>query len=141
AASLIEGARAAVEALAESDSAAALAGVATRLRSLKGFDAALEAPLELLQAAQAQVDEAVHALRPYAERVELDPRRVDEVERRLDAIHSTARKFKVSPPALLELAEALAARLAELEIDADPEALRAQEAAAGARYGELAALL
>lgn len=143
AASLIEGARAAVEALSESDGAAAgaLAGVASRLRSLKSFDAALDEPLELLQGAQAQVAEAVHALRRYAERVELDPRRLDEAERRLDAIHSTARKFKVNPEALLELAQRLTARLAELEVASDVEALRAQEATAQARYGELAGRL
>jgi len=140
AASLIEGARAAVEALAESDGAAAgaLAAVVSRLRSLKSFDAALDEPLELLHGAQAQVVEAVHALRRYAERVELDPARLDEVERRLDAIHSAARKFKADPNALPELAERLTARLAVLEVASDLAALRAQEAAAEGRYAALA---
>jgi DNA repair protein RecN (Recombination protein N) len=143
AASLIEGAQAAVEALAESDGSAAtaLGAAAAKLRALKAYDAALDEPLELLEGAAAQLDEAAHALRRYADRVELDPARLAEVERRVDAIHSTARKFKVSPDTLIELAERLAARLAELDVASDAEALRAQETAAGARYAELAGKL
>ena len=143
AASLIEGAQSALETLSESDGsvASALGAAAARLRALRGYDAALNEPLELLEGAAAQLDEAAHALRRYADRVELDPQRLAEVERRVDAIHSTARKFKVSPETLIELAERLGARLAELEVAADVDALRAQEEAAGARYTQLAGKL
>ncbi len=143
AAGLIEGARAALDALSESEGSAAgaLAAAAARLRALKGYDAAMGEPLELLEGAEAQLGEAAHALRRYADRLELDPARLAEVERRVDAIHSTARKFKVSPEALPELAERLAARLAELEVAADLDALRAQEDAAKSRYASLAARL
>jgi len=134
AASLIEGARTAVDALEES----VVGGIVTRLRSLKSYDTALAEPLELLEAADAQIDEALHALRRYAERVELDPQRLEEVDRRLDAIHSTARKFKQPPEGLLELAARLSARLAELEVASDPNALRVQEEAAKRRFAELA---
>ncbi len=143
AASLIDGARGALEALAESDGAAAgaLGAAAGKLRALKAYDGALSDPLELLEGAAAQLDEAVHALRRYADRVELDPARLAEVERRVDAIHSTARKFRVSPDTLIELAERLAARLAELEVASDVDALRAQEDAARRNYGALAGRL
>jgi DNA repair protein RecN (Recombination protein N) len=137
AASLIEGAHAAVEALEQS----AIGGVAARLRTLVGYDATLAEPLALLEGADAEIAEAVHALRRYAERVELDPRRLAEVERRVEAIHATARKFKTTPESLFEATAQLTARLAELEVAADPEALRAQEDAARARYGELAGKL
>ena len=96
----------------------------------QAYDAALAEPLELIESAAAQVDEAAHALRRYADRVELDPGRLAEVERRVEAIHATARKFKVAPEALPELAERLTVRLAELEVASDVEALRAQEEAA-----------
>ncbi len=141
AASLIEGVQGALDALSESDGSAAraLAAAAVKLRALNAYDAALSEPLELLEGAAAQLDEAVHALRRYAGRVELDPQRLDEVERRVDAIHSTARKFKVSPDSLIELAERLTARLTELEGASDVVALRAREATAKARYAELAA--
>jgi DNA repair protein RecN (Recombination protein N) len=143
AAGLIDGTQAALEALSESEpsAAGALGAAAAKLRALKAYDAALNEPLELLDGAAAQLDEAVHALRRYAERVELDPERLAEVERRVDAIHSTARKFKVSPDTLIELAERLTVRLAELEVAADVDALRAQEEAAKGRYAELAGKL
>ena len=143
AASLTEGAQAALEALSESDgsAAAALGAAAAKLRALKAYDAALNEPLELLDGAAAQLDEAAHALRRYADRVELDPGRLAEVERRVDAIHSTARKFKVSPDTLIELAERLTVRLAELDVASDVGALRAQEEAAKERYARLAGKL
>jgi DNA repair protein RecN (Recombination protein N) len=143
AASLIEGAQAALAALSDADgsAASALAAAATRLRALRGYDAALGEPLELLEGAAAQLGEAAHALRRYADRVELDPGRLAEVERRVDAIHSTARKFKVSPEALPELAGRLAARLADLAVAADAVALRVQEEAARSRYAGLAVRL
>jgi len=143
AAGLIEGAQAALEALSESEgsAASALAAAAARLRALQGYDAALGEPVALLEGAEAQLGEAAHALRRYADRLELDPARLAEVERRVEAIHSTARKFKVSPEALPELAERLTSRLAELEVAADLDALRAQEDAAKSRYAALAARL
>ncbi len=143
AAGLIEGAQAALEALSESEGSAAstLATAGARLRTLHGYDAALGEPLELLEGAAAQLDEAAHALRRYTDRLELDPTRLAEVERRVEAIHSTARKFKVSPEALPDLAERLRSRLAALEVAADLDALRAQEDTAKSRYAGLAARL
>jgi DNA repair protein RecN (Recombination protein N) len=143
AASLIEGARAALDAVSESDDAAssAIAAVASRLRTLTGYDGALAEPVALLDGAVAQVEEAAHALRRYVDRVELDPGRLAEVERRLDALHSTARKFRVSPEMLPEVAARFTARLAELEAAADLDGLRAQEGAAKQRYVDLAGKL
>jgi len=143
AASLIEGARAALDAISESEAAAsgAIAAAASRLRALTGYDSGLAEPVALLDGATAQIEEAAYALRRYADKVELDPARLADVERRLDALHSTARKFRVGPETLPEVAERLAARLAELEAASDPDALREQEAAAKQRYSELAAKL
>ncbi len=140
AASLLEGAQVALDSLAEADTAA-LAGVSgalSRLRPLVAFDAALAEVLALLESSEAQLREAVHALRHYAERVELDPGRLREVEQRLDAIHGTARKFRVKPEALSELLEGMQARLRELEIGSDIEALEAREQSALSRYREVA---
>ena len=143
AASLIEGARAALDAISESEDAAssAIAAAASRLRALTGYDGTLAEPVALLNGAAAQVEEAAHALRRYADKVELDPARLADVESRLEALHATARKFRVGPETLPEVAERLAARLAELEAASDPDALREQEAATKQRYGELAAQL
>ncbi len=140
AASLLEGAQVALDSLAEADTAA-LAGVSgalSRLRPLVAFDAALAEVLALLESSEAQLREAVHALRHYADRVELDPGRLREVGQRLEAIHGTARKFRAKPEALNELLEGMQARLRELEIASDLAALAEREQAALARYRELA---
>lgn len=66
-------------------------------------------------------------MRRYGERLELDPRRLQEVEHRLDAIHSAARKYRVPPAELLATLDAARARLAALGEAGDPEALRRVE--------------
>jgi len=143
AAGLLEGAHAAVDALSDSETAAASAVSATiaRLRPLVDYDAGLKEPLALLEGAEAQLAEAAHALRHYADRVELDPGRLADVERRVEALHSTARRLRTAPEALPELHERLAARLDELEVASNLDALVAQEKEARARYEERARAL
>jgi len=143
AASLIEGAQAALDALAESETAAlgALSAALSRLRPLLEYDASLRETLALLESGEAQLREAAHALRHYAQRVELDPVRLREIEQRLEAVHGAARKFRVQPEALPELLAQWRARLQGLEAAADPEALLEQEQAARSRYDDLAAQL
>ena len=140
ASSLLEGAQSAIDTLSESDAAVlgGLSGALSRLRPLVAYDAALAEVLTLLESAEAQTTEAVHALRHYAGRVELDPQRLREVEQRLEAIHGAARKHHVKPEALPELLAGLQARLQELEIASDIETLARQEQAALASYQESA---
>lgn len=140
AASLIEGASAAVDALSESEASAAsvLALAASRLRALVGFDPALEGIVAMLDAADAQMQEAVSSLRQYAERVELDPRRLRELEARVDALHGAARKFRVRPEVLPEMLAASQARLAELDQATDPDAIAREEQTAAERYRDRA---
>jgi len=140
AASLIEGASAAVDALSESEASAAsvLASAASRLRALVGFDPALEGIVAMLDAADAQMQEAVSSLRQYAERVELDPRRLRELEARVDALHGAARKFRVRPEVLPEMLAASQSRLAELDQANDPDAIAREEQTAAERYRDRA---
>ncbi len=143
AASLIEGVRGAIDALSESENAAlgALSGVLSRLRPLTEFDGSLREAIALLESGEAQAREAAYALRHYADRIELDPGRLREVERRLEAVHNAARKFRAAPEALPDLLASLRVRLKDLEITADLEALATQEQAARSRYDSLAAQL
>ena len=143
AAGLIEGARAAVDALSEADRAVTvgLSAALSRLRALSGFDARLNESIELLASAETQVEEAAHALRAYADRAELDPQRLAEVESRIDALHGAARKFRHKPEELPALAEKLSARLAELDVASDREGLARAEQAARSAYAETAAAL
>ena len=141
AASLIDGAEAALDALTERDDAAqaALAAVATKLRNLLSYDVALAPAIELLEGAAVQLAEAAHALRQYRDRVDVDPGRLQAVAERLDIIHSTARKFRNRPDDLAALYERLAARLAELQVASNLEAIEQEEGAAAEHYNKLAA--
>jgi DNA repair protein RecN (Recombination protein N) len=140
AASLIEGARFALETLADGEVACAgnLDHVVTRIDGLASYDPALQEIAGLLQSASAELAEAVSSLRRYADRVDLDPARLAEVERRMEAVLACARKYRVQPPELPDLQAGLRARLATLAATADLEALTARVAAAQADYLKLA---
>jgi DNA repair protein RecN (Recombination protein N) len=143
AASLTEGVRSAIDLLSESESAAlgVLSGVLSRLRPLTEYDTSLRDSIVLLESGEAQVREAVYALRHYADRIELDPERLREVEQRLETVHNAARKFRAKPEVLPELLTSLRSRLKDLEMTGDIEALVKQEQAARSRYEGLAARL
>jgi len=129
AASLIEAAQLGVEAVSEGDSSslAQLNGVLSRLGGLVEHDPRLKETVELLESARIQLQEAAHALRHYGERLDLDPRRLQEAERRLDAIHNAARKYRVEPEALPAKLENAKTRLREIGEGGDVEALRKLE--------------
>ncbi len=57
-----------------------------KLKPLAQHDPSLAPTVELLESAQIQVEEAGSTLSRYADRVDLDPGRLDEVDRRLAAI-------------------------------------------------------
>ncbi|MDH3288622.1 MAG: DNA repair protein RecN [Betaproteobacteria bacterium] len=145
AASLIEAARVGTDALSEGEnsSLAQLNAVISRLNSLLEHDGRLREILDALEPAQIQLQDAVYSLRRYGERLELDPQRLREVEHRLDAIHSAARKYRVSPEELSARLEAARSRLHELGEGGDAESLRRLEeearAVCNAEAGKLSA--
>ncbi len=143
AASLIEGVQAALQSLSEADVACLplLGGTAARLEALLGYDARLGEAIELVRSGEAQVQEAVYALRHYAERVELDPQRLVAVEARMQAIHGSARKFRLAPAQLIEHLHGLQASLAELDITSNLEVLAREEQQARNNYRAQAAKL
>jgi len=143
AASLIDGAQFALGVLAEDEGACErqIDSVATRLTSLAEYDPALEEVAALVQSVQAELSEAVSTLRRYADRADLDPARLAEVERRMDAVMANARKYRVQPPELPALLAGWQRRLGELEVAADLAALQARAAAAQKEYLALAGQL
>ena len=140
AASLVEGAQSSLQVLAEGDSAceAQVAGVAHRLQDLSEYDPALSEIAALVQSAQAELAEAISALRRYADRVELDPQRLAEAERRIDAVLGCARKFRCSPAELPALLVRWQERLTIVGQAADIAGLEQRVAAARAQYEQLA---
>jgi len=129
AAALIEGARGAADALHDEDAAIErhLSRLVARLRPLAQIDPALLPSLELLEGAAIQAAEAADALAHYADRIDLDPERLAEVDRRLGAIHTMARKYRIAPQDLASELQRLRDRLTELERSVDLAGL--QEAA------------
>ncbi|HZW20523.1 DNA repair protein RecN [Noviherbaspirillum sp.] len=137
AASLLEGAQEALNVISESESSpilSQLSALTLKLGKLSDVDAALKPVVDALEPARIQLQEAVYALNDYLGRVELDPERLQEVEARLDAIHSTARKFRVAPEDLPQEYETLSVQLKQLADASDVEALRAQEEKRKAEY-------
>ncbi len=140
AAGLIEGSKAAVSML-DDDEQSALAVIdaaLNRLRDLIDIDAALKEPADLIQGARIQLDEAVHALNRYRDRLDLDPQRLAELDARLQAVTALARKHRVAPEDLAEAQSSLVSRLQELRLAADPVALAGHEAAAKKEFDTLA---
>jgi len=132
--SLAEAAQFALDVLAEGDECglSRVNRVIARLEDLVEHDPRLRGILEVLQPAQAHLQEAGYALRRYGERLEIDPRRLQEVEQRLGAVHAMARRYHVDPPRLAEVLEQARGRLEALGAGGDLKALREGEAAAGA---------
>jgi DNA repair protein RecN (Recombination protein N) len=143
AAGLIEGARAAVDALSEGEVAAdsLLSSIGGKLTALTTYDPALQPIVTMIEGAQAQLQEAASDLRRYGDRVDLDPARLAQAEARVEALHGAARKFRVTPDDLPALWEKTQARLAELDLVADSAGLAAKEQAAEQAYVVLAAKL
>jgi len=133
---LLEGAQASLDALVEAEGASLpqLAAVIGRLRALAEHDARLMPVIEGLESASAQAGEALRELRRYATRIELDPQALREAESRIEALHAAGRKFRVRPAELPSLVLELQARLAELDLAVDPEALRREVGAARERF-------
>ena len=136
AASLIEGAQEALTALSESEQPilSQLSSLNQKLSKLAGVDAGLQAVLDCMEPARIQLQEAVYALNTYVDKVELDPDRLAQVDARMDAIHSTARKFRVTPEELPEEHATLKAKLQQLADASDVDGLRKQEEKAKAVY-------
>ena len=134
---LIEGAQYAMDILVEDDrsSVTQLTAAGSRLNRLLEYDERLKNIVELLASAQAQAQEAVYMLRDYQQGIDIDPRRFSEIEQRLDAVHTAARKYRVTPEALPEALAQAQARLLEIGGASDVEMVRAREAEARAAYG------
>lgn len=136
AAGLIEGADEVLAALAEGELAVTsqLQHVSARIDAMADIDATLGDARELLSGAAIQADEALHALRRYRDRLELDPERLEQIDRRIGAVTDIARKYRVAPEDLPELRVRWGRELDELTERADPVRLAEQEGEARSRY-------
>jgi DNA repair protein RecN (Recombination protein N) len=66
------------------------------LNELARLDAGLEEPARLLSEASVLVQEGIQSLRHYADRLEIDPQRLQWLEERIGILHDLARKHHCS---------------------------------------------
>lgn len=136
AASLIEGGAEVLEGLVEGEYAVApqLDRLLGRVAEMAAHDAQLADVQELLGSASIQLDEAIHAMRRYRDRLDLDPLRLSEIDQRIQAITGMARKYRVAPEGLPEVLAESVSRLERLRRQSDPVALARDEALARQAY-------
>src|SRR5579885_244509 len=115
---LAEGASGLAELLdgdSEYSTSRSLARARSELEKLAALDPSLKEPLELLDTAGIQLNEASDALSRYAQDLDLDPQRYVEVDAHLTALHDLARRHRVPAAELHAKAGSLREELKMLE--------------------------
>ncbi len=122
---LLDGARAALDALSDADSNAV--GLSSRalsaLDEVIRFDAALGDVASVLRTAQAQLEDAAHTLTGYLNHRDPDPERLAQLDARIGIWVSLARRYRRSPAELPALLDGWKAELQQLDAAADLEGL------------------
>lgn len=118
-----------------------LAILQRRMSELAEYDAGLVSIGGLIASSHAQLVEAHHELRRYADRLSLDPERLAELDRRMGDVHRLSRKHRLPPEQLVELIRDMQSRLNALNQADDVDALRRAEESAANKYKDLAAQL
>lgn len=138
---LMEGARAALDAVSEADTNAdQLAGLAIdRLQDVAEYDSTLSGAIEALQGAQAQLQDAAHSLSSYLDRADLDPHRLQVLDDRLSAWMGLARRYRRPPAELPALLSQWRSELAALDAATDLDGLQRAAEAAKAAFDRAAA--
>ena len=134
---LIDAAQAALELVSEADASAdVLAGRAIAgLAAVAQHDAHLGAVVDVLQGAQAQLQDAAHTLSAYLHRTEPDPARLRVLDERLAAWIGLARRYRRAPLELPALRAQWRGELRALDAATDLAALEAALAEHSAQYG------
>ena len=140
AAKIIQGSQAAINLLSEADHSieSQLNQVKQEIDALVEHDPALHSVSESLDVAHIQLDEALHSLNRYLQKMELDPDRLAEVEERMQTLHTAARKYKIKAEDLPQFWADTQERLETLTAAQDIEALRKQFAQQEALYTKVA---
>jgi len=134
-AKLIGGCQEAIEILSDADNSleSTLSKVCGNVGALAAHDPALVDISASLESAQIQLDEAIHGLNRYLQKIDLDPARLEQVEERMQALHGAAKKYRSEvdhlPILLSETAERLEALTASQNIEALREKVKQEEVA------------
>ena len=99
---------------------------------------ALKPLLEQIRSAYYQLEDAAFQLRDYRDRIEFNPSRLEQIERRLDFLASLRRKYGNSIREMIEYGEKIKRELERLENK--DETIRRLETETNRRLGELVAV-
>ncbi|MBB3291872.1 DNA repair protein RecN (Recombination protein N) [Mitsuaria sp. BK045] len=134
--SLMDAARGALERIAEAEiNAESLTDEAlSALQDVLGYDAGLQDTVNALLGAQAQLQDAAHSLGAYLHAADLDPDRLRQLDDRLSAWVTLARRYRRQPAELPALLAEWKTELAQLDAASDLDALQARQADALKRY-------
>ena len=133
---LMDGAQDALQAL-DGEEAGALGSLGVALQKLQNqehIEPYFKGLSEVLASSVAQVEDAVHSLRSYLRKTELDPQRLGELDERLALWISLARRYKRAPADLADLLAGWRAELVRLDASADLEGLEATAKKTQAAY-------
>lgn len=139
-AKIIMGCQEAIDVLSDSENSveSTLSKANTTMGTLAEHDSALTDISLALESAQIQIDEAVHGLNRYLQKLELDPVRLEQIEERMQVLHSAARKYRTEVDALPALLLDTSERLDTLTASQNIEALREKVKQEDAAYLKLA---
>jgi DNA repair protein RecN (Recombination protein N) len=113
-----------------------------KLEELARIDGSLQRVAETLGSAAIGVDEVSDAIRDYLDKLEADPKRLDEIESRLALIERLKRKYGSSLDDVLAFLEDVRSRIEAIETAGERRAkLERELARASADYAERAAAL
>ncbi len=132
-AKIIGGCQEAIDILSDADSSieSSLSKVCSNIGALAEHDPALGEINTALESAQIQLDEAIHSLNRYLQKMDLDPARLGQVEERMQALHTASRKYRTEaeelPKLLLETADRLEALTASQNIEVLREKVKQEE--------------
>jgi len=139
-AKLIGGCQEAIDVLSDADNSleSTLSKVCITVSALAEHDPALGEINQALESASIQLDEAIHGLNRYLQKIDLDPARLTIVEERMQALHSTAKKYRTEVDELPALLQTTSERLDALTASQNIEALRDKVKQEEAAYLKLA---
>jgi DNA repair protein RecN (Recombination protein N) len=89
--------------------------VGRKLQELQRIDASAASLLELHEQAVSTLQELQSALSHYADKVDVDPGRLQQLEERLNLLHSLKRKYGATIPAVMAFGEEAQRKLQNLE--------------------------
>ena len=85
------------------------------VRDIAAIDGSLAPVLELLESGRAQIEESAREIASYADGVEFDPRRLEEIGDRLDLIQKLKKKYGGAIPEIIVFGAKAAAELEKIE--------------------------